>query len=41
MGTHQELLSDPPERTRSVRAGNKFSENLPYAIGEIVLAGYR
>ena len=31
------MLTDPPERTVSVRAGNKFSKYLLYAIGEIVL----
>ena len=33
----QSLLSDPPERTHSVRAGNKLSKYLLYAIGEIFL----
>jgi len=33
----QKTLTDPPERASSVRAGNKFSKYLLYAIGEIVL----
>ena len=31
------LVTDPPEHTFSVRAGNKFSKYLLYAIGEIIL----
>ena len=33
----QQLLTPAPEGTRSVRAGNKVSKYLLYAIGEIVL----
>ena len=33
----QQMFSDPPERNVSVRAGNKFSKYLFYAIGEIIL----
>jgi len=33
----QKLLEDPPERTSSVRVGNRFSKYLLYALGEIIL----
>lgn len=33
----QRLLTDPPERISSVRAGNRFTKYILYAIGEIIL----